>query len=338
MKSLTRKARNSCATVSLLLLTGLLSHGAAAHDIDVTGVARLFLTETTAGRYRLSIVDLQVPPLRNLEGVIPARCEAENSGISSYGFRCDPALDYDDSLSLPWNLSGVVVLVQWQDGSESSAFFRGNGVAIEVPLAGLNAAAGSRIELAGRYLLLGFEHILLGLDHLLFVLGLLLLLRGFWKLVQTITAFTIAHSLTLGAAVLGYLPAASAPIETVIALSIVLLAREIITAEQGRFHLVHRQPWIVAFVFGLFHGFGFAGALGELGLHSNDIPFALLFFNLGVEAGQLAFVGFLLMVYAVFRNRETLLSRIPLRSLSGYGLGGVAMFWFLQRLPSAITL
>jgi hypothetical protein len=127
----------------------------------------------------------------------------------------------------------------------------------------------------------------------------------------------------------------------VIALSIVFLAREIILAARGQRHLVHHHPWIVAFLFGLFHGFGFAGALGELGLRAADIPFALLFFNLGVEAGQLLFIAGLLLLYRAYGQISFVTGRLaqqPLREVTGYALGAVAMFWFLQRLPAVITV
>lgn len=334
-----RICRWLCNSAALMLM--LSAYSVPAHDIDVTGVARLVLQESTNNAYRLSLLDFQAPPLTALEQIIPARCSVDSAGAYAGDFHCSSALNYNDSLVLPWSLSGVVLLARWQDGREVSAYFRGNGARISIPLAELQAAAGSRLDLSLRYLKLGIEHILFGMDHLLFVFGLLLLLRGFWKLVQTVTAFTLAHSLTLACAVLGYLPIPRAPVETVIALSIVLLAREIIMAERGRIHLVHRQPWVVAFLFGLFHGFGFAGALGDLGLRGADIPFALLFFNLGVESGQLLFIAALLLGFTLYRRIPVLAQRLvthPLREVTGYALGGVAMFWFLQRLPSVLLL
>jgi hydrogenase/urease accessory protein HupE len=200
-------------------------------------------------------------------------------------------------------------------------------------LGDLLAGAGSGFRLAERYFALGTEHILLGIDHLLFVLGLLLLVRGAGPLVKTITAFTIAHSITLAAAVMGVVTLDRGPVEAAIALSIVLLAREIVVGYSGHTHLVHRRPWLVAFVFGLLHGLGFAGALGEIGLRSADVPLALLTFNLGVEAGQLAFV-----VLLVLLNRmvgETLRFRVPrFEPALGYALGGLAMLWLFDRLPA----
>lgn len=319
---------------ALLLCIGCCAnYGALAHDIDVTGVARVFMDETANNQYRLSIVDQQVPPLFNIERILPERCEGLPPSAFSYRFQCTPTLNVDDELIFPWALAGVVVVARWQDGSDVSGYFPGSGNIVAVPLAELKAGAGSLGSLAQRYLVLGAEHILLGLDHLLFVLGLLLLLQGFWKLVQTITAFTIAHSITLAAAVLGVFPVPGAPIEVLIALSIAFLAREIIIGMRGQQTLIHSRPWIVAFAFGLVHGFGFAGALGELGLSNADIPLALLFFNLGVEAGQIAFIVVLLAIHLLITRFLQPLQFSIQRGLA-YGLGGIATYWFIERIPN----
>lgn len=321
----------------LLALLFLLSWGslAQAHDVNVTGVARVFLDEEAGGVYRLSIVDQQVPPLFDVARILPPRCEALAPAQFAYRFSCEPALHIDDGLTFPWGLEGLVLIARWADGSEVSGYFRGDGRRISVALSEMKAGAASLGNLAGRYLLLGAEHILFGLDHLLFVLGLLLLQYSFWRLIQTVTAFTVAHSITLGFAVLGIVPVPGAPIEILIALSIAFLAREIITGLRGARTLVHRRPWVVAFFFGLIHGFGFAGALGELGLNDSDIPLALLFFNLGVEGGQVAFICVLLLLYGLLRRLDPGLLPGVQRGLA-YGLGGVATFWFLQRLPSLV--
>lgn len=309
-----------------------------AHDVDITSVARVFLDQIGERRYVFSIVDSKVPQILDVGRVLPARCEPlplAQAGVwvvAGFAFECEEPLTWSDVLVLPWPLAGVVALVRWSDGTDASAYFRGDGRTVPIRLADLRAGAGSRWRLAGRYLVLGGEHILFGIDHLLFVLGLLLLVRGAWPLVKTITAFTVAHSLTLGAAVLGYVPVDSGPVEAAIALSIVLLAREIVVRRRGAVHLVHRKPWLVAFVFGLLHGLGFAGALGEIGLRAGDIPLALLFFNAGVEAGQLAFVGVVLLVHRLARPRvRALLPR--LEPALGYALGALAMLWLIDRLP-----
>lgn len=334
MRSPAHKILTPCAAfVGLLLTSTLLLSAAEAHDIDVTGVARVFLDEAEDNQYQLSIVDQQVPPLFNVERILPERCVGLPPGRFSYRFECTPALNTDDVLFFPWSLEGLVLITRWADGSDVSGYFPGDGSIIEVPLSDVKAGASSIGSLARRYLVLGGEHILFGIDHLLFVLGLLLLLQGFWKLLKTITAFTVAHSITLGSAVLGIFPVPGAPIEVLIALSIIFLAREILMAQQGKTTLVHEKPWIVAFVFGLIHGFGFAGALGELGLSNADIPMALLFFNLGVEAGQVAFIAALLVLhFVVMRFLQPLWA--SLQHGLAYGLGGIAAYWFLERLPS----
>ena len=217
--------------------------------------------------------------------------------------------------------------------SSGSGVFPGDGISVEGPLSELKAGAGSLGSLAARYLQLGAEHILFGVDHLLFILGLLLLLQGFWKLIQTVTAFTIAHSITLACAALGIFPVPNAPIEVLIALSIMFLAREIIMGQRGQQTLVHSKPWVVAFAFGLIHGFGFANALGDIGLNQADIPLALLFFNLGVEAGQVAFICVLIVVNLLIMKFLADLLRSAHRGLA-YGLGGIAAYWFVERLPS----
>jgi hydrogenase/urease accessory protein HupE len=184
---------------------------------------------------------------------------------------------------------------------------------------------------AGGYFVLGVEHILSGIDHLLFVLALVLIVRGVGLLVKTITAFTIAHSITLALATLGFVKVPSAPVEAVIALSIVFVAAEIVRARRGEHGLTERAPWLVAGTFGLLHGFGFAGALAQVGLPQNDIPLALLFFNLGVEAGQLAFVAAVLAVLALVRRANITFPRwTPL--VPPYAIGSIAMFWVIQRL------
>lgn len=192
-------------------------------------------------------------------------------------------------------------------------------------------ASPSLWGLAGTYFVLGVEHILGGIDHLLFVLALLMLVKGRGRLFATITAFTIAHSITLVAATLGWLNVPSAPVETVIALSIVFVAAEIVHGLRGQEGLTARKPWIVALVFGLLHGFGFAGALHEVGLPDHAIPVALFLFNVGVEAGQLLFVAAVLMVLAMTRKWRTGAPRW-LEWVPAYGIGVVAMHWTIERV------
>ena len=193
--------------------------------------------------------------------------------------------------------------------------------------------AGPRpaLAVAGEYAVLGIEHILLGLDHLLFVLGLTLIVRGSVLLVKTITAFTVAHSLTLAAATLGFVAVPQAPVEAVIALSILFLASELARQGRGEPGFTERSPWLVAFAFGLLHGLGFAGALAEVGLPPTDIPLALLAFNLGVEAGQLAFVA---AITALLWASRRVLPAPPRWTAyaPAYAIGPLAAFWLIERV------
>jgi hydrogenase/urease accessory protein HupE len=192
-------------------------------------------------------------------------------------------------------------------------------------------------QIAWSYLVLGIEHILTGFDHLLFVLALVILVKGVRRLIATVTAFTVAHSLTLVAATLGWVHVPSPAVEAAIALSIVFVAGEIIRARQGNAGLTQRYPWVVAFTFGLLHGLGFAGALAEVGLPQLSIPIALLFFNVGVEIGQLMFIAAVLAVIAMGRwmghriavSQPRWLWRIP-----PYAIGGSASYWVIERVAA----
>lgn len=196
----------------------------------------------------------------------------------------------------------------------------------------------SALEVFGQYLVLGWEHILEGLDHLLFVLALLLLVQSPKRLVGAITAFTVAHSITLAAAALGVVTVPSPPVEAAIALSIVLLAVEILKQGVGKPDLTATYPWLVAFLFGLLHGLGFAGALSEIGLPEGDIPLALLAFNIGVELGQLTFVAAVLALFGSLRWLTPVLARnlhapgAPGTQVLGYGIGGASVYWLTERV------
>jgi hydrogenase/urease accessory protein HupE len=218
----------------------------------------------------------------------------------------------------------VLVRITFADGSSVQRMLKPLETSFVVHKDGKN-----RVDAWG-YFTLGVGHILYGIDHLLFVLGLLLIVRGLGPLLRTITAFTVAHTITLGLAVFGAVRVAPTPVEAVIALSIVFLAVELAQHHRGKEGLTYRQPWIVAFAFGLLHGFGFAGTLSKLGIPAGDIPQSLLFFNVGVEAGQLAFVAvFLTFVYSL-RSLEI---RWPVwtQRVPAYAMGSLASFWFLQR-------
>jgi hydrogenase/urease accessory protein HupE len=228
---------------------------------------------------------------------------------------------------LDGTMTDGLVRIEFADGSAWLRRLTPQEPAATIP------ASQSGWSVAGEYLTLGVEHILLGIDHLLFVLALLLVTRGTRQLVKTVTAFTVAHSVTLAAATLGVVHVPSAPVEATIALSIVFVAAEIVHARRGARGITYRAPWVVAFSFGLLHGLGFAGALSAVGLPQGHIPLALLFFNAGVEAGQLTFIAAVLGITAFVRR-----IRIPLPGwvdlVPPYAIGSAAMFWVIQRVAA----
>jgi hydrogenase/urease accessory protein HupE len=224
-------------------------------------------------------------------------------------------------------LTDVLARIQYLGGSTQIA-----RMTPETPHLVASGVQGE-LEVAQTYFLLGVDHILTGLDHLLFVLALILLIRDRWMLVKTITAFTVAHSITLAGAALGYLSLPQAPVEATIALSIAFVASELAKAQPGERRLSESYPWVVAFAFGLLHGFGFAGALKEIGLPQTDVPLALLMFNLGVEAGQLLFVAAVLIGTKAIKA----LYDIPLapgRMAAAYVIGTISTFWLVSRISS----
>jgi hydrogenase/urease accessory protein HupE len=222
------------------------------------------------------------------------------------------------------SMTDVLVRMEFADGSGWLKRLTPAQPAAEIP------AQQSGWSVAGEYLKLGVEHILLGADHLLFVLALLLITHGGWKLVKSVTAFTVAHSITLALAALGFVHVPQAPVEAVIALSVVFVAAEILRTRAGHAGITARAPWVVAFTFGLLHGFGFAGALAETGLPEGNIPLALLFFNAGVEIGQLLFIAAMLSCIALIRRARFRFPRWT-ELVPPYAIGSVAMFWVFQR-------
>jgi hydrogenase/urease accessory protein HupE len=243
------------------------------------------------------------------------------------------------SVTCPGGLTGGTIAIDGLSGTMTDVLVRierSDGTTLVTRLSPAEPsfvveAAPSAMQVADTYLSLGVEHILLGIDHLLFVLALVILVEGRRRLVGTITAFTVAHSLTLGAATLGFVNVPQTPVEAIIALSIVFVASEIVRARQGSPGLTQRWPWIVAFIFGLLHGFGFAGALTEIGLPAQAVPLALLFFNVGVEVGQLLFIAAVGVVIVIAR-RLALPQPIWAWRVPAYGIGAVAAFWTIERV------
>lgn len=225
----------------------------------------------------------------------------------------------------------ALVRVLWSDGRSLTTRLNGTQPTLVVE------AAPSWHQVAMTYTSFGIEHILLGIDHLLFVLGLMMIVRSTRALVKTITAFTVAHSITLALAVFGVVNVPSRPLDAAIALSIVFLGAEILYLRRGQQGLTSRYPWGVAFAFGLLHGLGFAGALTALGLQTSDIPLALLFFNVGVEIGQIIFVLVLLVLMWSFRTLEVSWPKW-IESLPAYCIGTFATYWFLGRVATIVGI
>lgn len=276
---------------------------------------------------------------------VPAGCRVvEQTSAVALRLDCAAAAQAGD---LPFGVDGiggtpalageaveVLVHALLPDGNDRAAALHGEDDALRLPLANrAPSPPGARAVLVG-YLGLGARHIVGGFDHLLFLAGLLLLLRGAATLLRTVTAFTVAHGLTVVASTLGGLSLPPPPVEALIAASIVLLARELVAPPRSpaEASLLRRAPALSAFAFGLLHGLGFAAALAEAGLPAAHVPLALLGFNLGVEGGQLAVVALLLPLVIILR-RAPLAPRLP-----GYALGAVASAWLIVRLGAVVGL
>lgn len=270
----------------------------------------------------------------------PEACALASEPIA---FQANAAYIERTSIACKGGLAGHAIGVDGLSGTMTDVLVRSVRADGSVQVARLSPSAPAfvfestprSLEVARAYTVLGVEHILGGIDHLLFVLGLMLLVRNKWLLVKTITAFTIAHSITLAAATLGWMRVSQPPVEAVIALSILFLASELAKQHRGDAGLMERYPWIVAFIFGLLHGFGFAGALREVGLPESDIPLALFTFNVGVELGQLLFVGTVLVALVVLRR---FLTRVPawMHAMPAYAIGTMASCWLLQRMAALL--
>jgi hypothetical protein len=224
-------------------------------------------------------------------------------------------------------LTDVLVRVERMDGSEQVTRLAASSPSFVVE------AAPHRLEVARTYLLLGIEHILTGVDHLLFVSGLLLLVTGFRRLLLTVSAFTLSHTVTLTLATLGFVHVPPAPVEAVIALSILFVAYEILRKKENPEGLAQRKPWLVAFSFGLLHGLGFAGGLSAAGLPVAHIPLALGFFSAGVEVGHFSFVAVAVLLMFAIRQSTAKLPSWSWR-LPPYAIGGVAAYWLIARLAA----
>jgi len=320
-------------TVLVVLLTAI--PAAMAHE---SRPAYLEIDETTPGQYallwrtpmkagrRLPVVlqvpdgvrDLRKPVVQTLSDSILERrwIDAGPGGLA--GKRIEfPGLQF--------TITDAVVRVNLLDGRNWMAIARPSQ-----PWVALDATRGTAAVVFD-FIKQGIWHILSGPDHLLFVFGLLLIVGTRWMLVKTITAFTVAHSITLAAATLGYVQPPAAPIEAAIALSILFLGPEILRARRGETSFTIRHPWVVAFAFGLLHGFGFASVMSAAGLPPSEVPLALVSFNVGVELGQLAFVAAVLLLARGLRALALNWPR-PVELLPAYAVGSLGAFWLIQRL------
>ena len=322
-----------CGLAALLFLP----IAASAHEARP---AYLALQETTPGQFNVLwrtpvLAGLRLPVFLKLpEGVRnlkePVVSELADSLVERRWVDAGPkglAGERIEFAGLQLTITDVLVRIEMGDGTISTTLVRPGRPWIEI------AAAPGLLAVAGAYVFHGIEHILFGFDHLLFVLALILIVRSRRILLWTITAFTVAHSITLSLATLGLVQVPGPPIEAMIALSILLLACEIVRVRQGQTSLTARWPWIVAFSFGLLHGFGFASAVPEIGLPPSDIPLALFSFNVGVEIGQLIFIGAVLGAMTCIRRLSVTpaiqQAAIP---VTGYAVGSVAAIWFIERL------
>lgn len=290
-----------------------------------------FLWKTPArGDMRLALNVVQPESCTNASE--PRSTLVDGAVIQRWRTQCDGGL-VGQTLAvenLARTLTDVIVRFEPMDGPPKTLRLTPDAPAIIIP------AVQQWPEIAVTFFVLGVEHILLGFDHLLFVLALLLLISDLPRLLGAVTAFTLAHSLTLAGTTFGWIGLPSAPVEATIALSIVFLAVEIVRVRRGASSLTAQAPWLAAFAFGLLHGFGFAGALREIGIPEDSVATALVFFNLGVEAGQLAFIGVVVALVAVLR-RVALPARGLVASAPSYAIGTIAAFWFIERTVAMLS-
>lgn len=317
----------------LLTLLVAAAAPASAHEVrpaflhirEIESSTYEFLWKTPAqGDMRLALNVLLPPDCRNIGE--PRTTPGASAVIQRWRSICEHGLPGKHIAIENLQTSLTDVIVRFEPLTGRPKLLRMNGATPTVVI----PARQTFWEVAGTYFRLGVEHILFGFDHLLFVLCLLILVGNFKRLIGAVTAFTLAHSITLAGTTFGWLRLASAPIEACIALSIAFIAAEIIKAHEGHKSTIQRWPWLASFSFGLLHGFGFAAALREIGLPEGAVPFALLFFNLGVEAGQIVFVCAVLTMTGLARCCAPAAPAWAFRVLP-YAAGVVACFWFIER-------
>ena len=311
--------------VALMLLLGALmmpTPSASAHEASM---AVMSLREIVPGRY---VGAWSMPPTdQSLQPIFPPHCRWNAPELNCGERGLVGRLSF---MGLGSKQSVATIRVLPRDGSvQAYTVSAAHPVVMVARDPGRDLAVW--LDLADTYVNLGIDHILRGIDHLLFVLGLIWLVRRGWMLVHTITAFTVGHSLSLAAATFGWVGVPERPLNAAIALSIVFVGVEIVKLQRGQAGLTARYPWVVAFAFGLLHGLGFATALTTLGIPQATLPIALLFFNVGVEIGQLIFVLVVLLLIWAHRQAEAMLPRWG-NALPAYAIGSISTFWFLSRV------
>lgn len=318
-----------------LLATLLALISATTAYADELRPGYLELTQTTPVQWRMTWkAPLRTGLVSRASPTVPDGCTADTGRREMKG----NALVVVRSLRCRQGLAGKTISVSGLDATVTDVLLRVAPLDQPVQTARLTpentafeiAREAGRWEVARTYFVIGIEHILFGFDHLFFVLALVLLLQRGWVVAQAVTAFTVSHSITLVGTTLGFLGLPQKPVESVIALSIMFLAVEIVKARDGQARLSQRMPWLVAFLFGLLHGFGFAGALKEIGLPDGEVPMALLTFNLGVEAGQLSVVLLAIGVIEMIRRMRPTVLRPAMLGLT-YVIGITASYWFIER-------
>lgn len=337
-------------TVFLLLILSSISYG---HDLGISE-ARFYRGNTENNEQRVSMQRYYIAVETSQRSIaeygaptLPDHCASvslsEEDALTHayaalhYAFSCTQIPSTLDTLSLPWKKSGVLLHIDTTEVSTSRLFLKKNNE-IRIPFSALTEVQQNLSDTATRYFELGIHHIFLGYDHLIFVLLIVIMLGFRRRLFTAITLFTLAHSLTLGFATFGVIDLPSAPVEACIALSIVVLAYEL-RLRQSHPHsssLETRYPEIVIMLFGLLHGMGFAGALGELGVAAPDVPLALLSFNLGVEVGQIAFIVVCYLIVLASEKIHKWQPKIQLLTQRTMAItlnlaGGTALYWFLDR-------
>jgi hydrogenase/urease accessory protein HupE len=291
-----------------------------------------FLWKTPArGDMRLALNVIQPAECANVSD--PRATLVDGAVIQRWRARCHDGLVGKDLAieNLPQTLTDAIVRIELIGRSPQTLRLTPDQPSATIP------DRQPWTDVAGSYFVLGVEHILLGFDHLLFVLALLILIPDPRRLIGAVTAFTVAHSLTLAGTTFGWVKLPIAPVEATIALSIMFVAVEITRVRAGQESLTARQPWLASFAFGLLHGFGFAGALREIGMPEDAAPLALLFFNLGVEAGQLAFIVAVLVSLWAYRRLAPAPPAWALRA-PVYVIGAAAAYWFIERTAGMVGL